>query len=129
MTMAMSSVGPQAIDAGRSPGRRSMKQRYTDLNISAKILMLAGFATVLTVLVGQTGQLAVESVQATGDRIAIVTSANQVTIMTVETNFARYRRYLLDASLATGSAGAAAEQHKADSLALVNAGITKLQGQ
>jgi methyl-accepting chemotaxis protein len=126
--MAMSSVEPRAIGSERSV-RRSLKQRYTDLNISTKILLLAGFATVLTVLVGQTGQMAVESVQATGDRIATVTSAKQVTILTVETNFARYRRYLLDAALATGPAGQAAEQHKADVLKAVNVGIAKLEGQ
>jgi len=117
------------LTAGDQPNagpRRSPRSVVSDLGISAKILLLAGLGILLTAMVGLTGQQTVQTVQTNSIQMTSVTSVKQVAIVEVDAAFARYRRFLLDAALATGAQSAAADKNKADTLQQVHDGIAFL---
>jgi methyl-accepting chemotaxis protein len=62
-----------------------------NLNISPKILTLAGLAVVLTALVGLTGQITANKVQATGARIVNVTTQRSQTSLEARAAWSDYR--------------------------------------
>ncbi len=97
-----------ATPAPLSAHHRSPRQRLADLAIGTKFLILAGLAVVFTVLVGLTGQLTVNSVADNADDIATNTAARQATALTIQTVWARHRRFILDAALLAGADGTTA---------------------
>ncbi|MBT0767548.1 methyl-accepting chemotaxis protein [Kineosporia sp. J2-2] len=83
-----------------STGRFSPVRFLTDLRIGVKILTLAGLAVVLTALVGITGQLAVNNVQSTSEKIANVTAEESQSILKARANYSGFRRYIYTVALA-----------------------------
>jgi methyl-accepting chemotaxis protein len=112
-----------------SGSRFSPKQVMSGLPIGTKIMVLAGFAVLLTVVVGLTGQATVNHVQNTGIKIATVTAVKQATILEIDADFARYRRFMLDVALGSGKQGEDALTNKVAALQQINAGITALKGK
>jgi methyl-accepting chemotaxis protein len=124
----VSTAAPSALALSeRATGRRSPRQRFGDLGIGTKILLLAGLAVVLTAVVGVTGQSTVDSVQDNGADIATVTASRQATALEIHTNWARHRRFILDSALATGAAGEAADASVDSSQLETLAGVTVLE--
>jgi methyl-accepting chemotaxis protein len=124
----VSSAAPSVLTLPESASRsRSLRQRFGDLAIGTKILLLAGFAVVLTALVGLTGQYTVGSVQDNGSQIATVTASRQATALIIHTDWARHRRFILDSALATGADGEAADANVDSSQAATLANIAILE--
>jgi methyl-accepting chemotaxis protein len=93
-----------------TPARSSSFQFFADLRIGSKVLALAALGVLLTVVVGLTGQLAVNSVRDTGNEIATVTSQRAVVATQVSGMWGEYRRTVVGLALATGSADSAIDQ-------------------
>ena len=123
----MSTSAPSVMALSERTSRRSPRQRFGDLAIGAKILLLAGLAVVLTALVGLTGQATVGNVQDNGSDIATVTAARQATALIIHTDWARHRRFILDSALATGDAGQAADANVDSSQVDTLAGVAALE--
>jgi methyl-accepting chemotaxis protein len=62
-----------------------------NLNISPKILTLAGLAVVLTAVVGLTGQITANNVQSTGKRIVTLTAQSSQSALAARGQWADYR--------------------------------------
>jgi methyl-accepting chemotaxis protein len=115
------------IGTGKPSNRRSPMQRCLDLRIGVKILILAAIAVVLTGMVGLTGQAAAHSIQQNGEEISSVIAVKEVRILTLDADFGRYRRFLLDAALATGATQQLASKNKDEALQQVAEAISTLK--
>ncbi|GAA3631244.1 methyl-accepting chemotaxis protein [Kineosporia mesophila] len=108
---------------------RSPLTFLADLRIGVKILVLAAVAVVLTALVGVTGQLAVNSVQQTGQHVVDVTAEESQAILSARSNYSGFRRYVY-ATVIAPDAGSrdkyltSAQENYDDALGLMK----KLQG-
>ncbi|GLY14382.1 hypothetical protein Kisp01_13980, partial [Kineosporia sp. NBRC 101677] len=116
MTVVSDMTSTRPSGGGFSPLRV-----LTDLRIGAKILILAVLAVVLTVLVGVTGQLAVNNVQQAGERIVNVTAEESQAILAARANFSGFRRYIYSTAMAQDAesrdkAVASAEENYNDAL-------------
>ena len=113
-----------------APAVRSSPFRFlADLRIGVKILTLAAVSVVLTVVVGLTGQLAVNNVQNTGEQIVNVTAKGATTVLDARANFSGFRRYIYSTALAQDAASrdkavSSAEDNYNDSLT----SLKQLQG-
>jgi methyl-accepting chemotaxis protein len=83
---------------------------FTNLRIGARILSLAALAVVLTAIVGLTGQLTVNSVQATGNEIATVTAQRAIVALQARAEWDEYVSSVAAIALATSPSDAAAHQ-------------------
>jgi methyl-accepting chemotaxis protein len=89
---------------GAAAVRASPFRFLADLRIGVKILTLAAVSVVLTVVVGLTGQLAVNNVQNTGEQIVNVTAKGATTVLDARSNFSGFRRYIYSTALAQDAA-------------------------
>jgi methyl-accepting chemotaxis protein len=127
MSRAYLPVVTDQRDGGRRQRRLSPGRLVSDLSVSIKVFLLIGVALALTGLVGLTGQVAVGNVQDNGHDIAAVTAARQATALTVDANWARHRRFILDQVVSSGAAVSTATDNIDTSRADTLAGIATLQ--
>jgi methyl-accepting chemotaxis protein len=97
--LSADTVVPGSMSPRLSPGRF-----FADLKIGAKILTLAALAVALTVVVGLTGQITANRVQATGNHIATTTADRAIHGMEIRANFSGYRRDMILMALAANAA-------------------------
>ncbi len=116
----------------RSPEARSSSpvQRFLDLRLIVKILTLVAVALLLTVIVGYTGQSAVNNVQAEATETVEQTVQELVLVKDTNTAQARLRRYVLQTGLAYRPADIeAAQKGMAEAATTVTDALNQLNSQ
>src|SRR5258708_4439416 len=92
----MSAVALQAARSGTdAAGYSGPLGWFNDLTVKVKIFVLLAFALLLTALVGLTGQLAINSVQAAGDKVATVTAQRAIDSLSARAEWGGYRRSVI----------------------------------
>jgi methyl-accepting chemotaxis protein len=111
-----------------SATRFSLGQFFADLRIGVKILTLAAMAVVLTMIVGLTGQLAVQDTQDVGNNIGSVTAKRSVLALQARAELSGYRRAMPMVAFAKDAADAQAQSKDVDdNFADLQANLTDLQ--
>jgi methyl-accepting chemotaxis protein len=103
-----------ALPLSTSGARLSPGRFVADLRIGTKILTLAALAVLGTVIVGLTGQLAVQSTQNVGNDIGTITAKRAIVALQARADFADYRREIPLVLLADNKQTAATEEKALD---------------
>jgi methyl-accepting chemotaxis protein len=109
----MTSVAAYPVTASSAGQRRPLHAVVRDLSLGTKILTLVGIAVVVACAIGLTGQSAVSKVQSTSDQIASELAVHRAEALSARLDWARYRRFMLDVTLASGESAVAAEKSMA----------------